>query len=103
MPEAGGEEVYTHRQPKTSIRGRDYHWGTRWWLSESRDTDPYTGSFYDLLTNLKELYEPLWEDLIAQCKKHGIRIGSIWTADAANLGASGVVNEELLGNDRKHI
>ncbi|KAJ5319953.1 hypothetical protein PENANT_c040G01922 [Penicillium antarcticum] len=47
----------------------------------------------------KELYEPLWEDLLAKCKKNGIRIGSIWTADAANLGASGVMNEELLGND----
>ncbi|KAJ5753528.1 uncharacterized protein N7511_007681 [Penicillium nucicola] len=49
--------------------------------------------------NAKELYEPLWEDLFVQCKKSGIKIGSIWTADAANLGASGVVNEELLGND----
>ncbi|KAJ6100082.1 hypothetical protein N7467_001617 [Penicillium canescens] len=47
----------------------------------------------------KELYEPLWEDLLARCNKDGIRIGSIWIADAANLGASGVVNEELLGND----
>ncbi|CAG7916434.1 unnamed protein product [Penicillium olsonii] len=47
----------------------------------------------------KELYEPLWEDLLAQCKQAGIRIGSIWTADAANLGESGVLNEAQLGND----
>ncbi|CAG8195474.1 unnamed protein product [Penicillium olsonii] len=47
----------------------------------------------------KELYEPLWEDLLAKCKQAGIRIGSIWTADAANLGESGVLNEAQLGND----
>jgi hypothetical protein len=58
---------------------------------------------YHWLINSKELYEPLWEDLLARCNKDGIRIGSIWIADAANLGASGVVNEELLGNDRKHV
>ncbi|OQE39947.1 hypothetical protein PENCOP_c006G08443 [Penicillium coprophilum] len=47
----------------------------------------------------KELYEPLWEDILVQSKQQGFRIGSIWIADMANLGASGVVNEDLLGDD----
>ena len=38
-----------------------------------------------------------------ESKQQGFRIGSIWIADVANLGASGVVNEELLGDDRECI
>ena len=47
----------------------------------------------------KELYEPLWEDLLARSSKQGWRIRSIWIADVAQQGASGVMNEGLLGND----
>ncbi|CAG7922359.1 unnamed protein product [Penicillium olsonii] len=47
----------------------------------------------------KELYEPLWEDLLAQSENQGFRIGSIWIADTANLGASGLINESTLGDD----
>ena len=47
----------------------------------------------------KELYEPLWEDLISQSKKHGFRIRSIWIADMAHQGQSSIGNENLLGND----
>ncbi|KAK9859641.1 hypothetical protein MYU51_013817 [Penicillium brevicompactum] len=47
----------------------------------------------------KELYEPMWEDLLEQSSDHGFRIGSIWIADVAALGASGIVNEPLLGDD----
>lgn len=47
----------------------------------------------------KELYEPLWEDLLAQARKHDFRIRSIWIADVAHQGQSSVFNEELLGND----
>ncbi|TVY78130.1 Abhydrolase domain-containing protein mpaH [Lachnellula suecica] len=47
----------------------------------------------------KELYEPLWEDLHARSKSNGFRIRSIWIADVAQQGSSGVLNEELLGND----
>lgn len=47
----------------------------------------------------KELYEPLWEDLIKQSKKHNFRIRSIWIADMAHQGQSSVENEMLLGND----
>ncbi|PYI12959.1 alpha/beta-hydrolase [Aspergillus violaceofuscus CBS 115571] len=47
----------------------------------------------------KELYEPLWEDLHARSKKEGFRIRAIWIADSANQGASGILNENQLGND----
>ncbi|OQE01480.1 hypothetical protein PENSOL_c004G01541 [Penicillium solitum] len=52
-----------------------------------------------LKARFKELYEPLWEEILVQSKQQGFRIGSIWIADVANLGASGVVNEDLLGDD----
>lgn len=32
---------------------------------------------------------------------NGFRIRAIWVADAANQGASGIMNEEYLGNDRE--
>ncbi|RMJ21120.1 toxin biosynthesis protein [Aspergillus sp. HF37] len=47
----------------------------------------------------KELYEPLWEELLARCQSNGFRIRAIWVADAANQGASGIINENYLGND----
>ena len=51
---------------------------------------------------VKELYEPLWEELYARSKasNNGFRIRSIWIADAAHQGQSYVLNEKLLGNDR---
>ncbi|THW77422.1 putative toxin biosynthesis protein [Aureobasidium pullulans] len=49
----------------------------------------------------KELYEPLWEDLLKQSEKAGYGIRSIWMADVANQGASYVLNEGKTGNDRK--
>ncbi|KAB8211982.1 alpha/beta-hydrolase [Aspergillus parasiticus] len=47
----------------------------------------------------KELYEPLWEDLLAHTAQNGVRIRAIWMADATNQGASGILNEQHLGND----
>ncbi|KAL2823231.1 alpha/beta-hydrolase [Aspergillus cavernicola] len=47
----------------------------------------------------KELYEPLWEELLARSRHDGFRIRAIWMADVANQGASGVYNEKHLGND----
>ena len=52
------------------------------------------------LTRRQELYEPLWEELHAQLKFKGLAIRSIWIADVAHQGESGVLNEEKLGNDR---
>ncbi|KAK5110328.1 hypothetical protein LTR85_001281 [Meristemomyces frigidus] len=47
----------------------------------------------------KELYEPLWDDLLGECERNGLRIRSIWIADASNQGASGVLNEHTQGDD----
>ncbi|KAJ5108228.1 Abhydrolase domain-containing protein mpaH [Penicillium angulare] len=47
----------------------------------------------------KELYEPLWEEIHARAKDAGFRIRSIWMADVAHQGESGVINESVLGND----
>lgn len=49
----------------------------------------------------QELYEPLWEELLARSEQDGVRIGSIWMADATNQGASGILNEQHIGNDRE--
>ena len=48
------------------------------------------------------MYEALWEELLAQSKTSGFRIRGIWIADVAWQGASGVLNEDKLGNDREH-
>lgn len=50
---------------------------------------------------LQELYEPLWDDLYHKLKVKGVNIRSIWIADAAHQGASGVLNEKKLGDDRE--
>ncbi|KAG6219417.1 hypothetical protein E4U34_003613 [Claviceps purpurea] len=49
----------------------------------------------------KELYEPLWDNLLEELNKHGVRIRAIWIADCAWQGRSGVLNQNkgLLGND----
>ena len=47
----------------------------------------------------KELYEPLWEDLYHILEKRGHDIQSIWIADVAHQGTSGVLNQQMLGND----
>ncbi|KAL4881667.1 alpha/beta-hydrolase [Aspergillus karnatakaensis] len=46
----------------------------------------------------KELYEPLWEDLLTQSEDNGFHIRAIWIADTAGLGESGMHNEQLLGD-----
>lgn len=49
---------------------------------------------------VKECYEPLWDDLYGALKdKHSIR--AIWIADISNQGASGILNENIQGDDRK--
>lgn len=46
------------------------------------------------------MYEALWEDLWKKSASSGFRIRGIWIADVAWQGASGVLNEDKLGNDR---
>ncbi|KIV98693.1 uncharacterized protein PV09_09521 [Verruconis gallopava] len=45
----------------------------------------------------KELYEPLWDELLQRSEKQGWRIRGIWIADVAFQGWSGVLNEDKLG------
>ncbi|KAI6798278.1 toxin biosynthesis protein-like protein [Hortaea werneckii] len=47
----------------------------------------------------KELYEPLWDDLLERLQAKDVAIGNIFIADVAHQGTSGVLNEEKLGND----
>lgn len=67
------------------------------------NTRPRTGDITILATHAvsfpKELYEPLWIELLRQCQRNNLRIRSIWVADASNQGASGVLNELTQGDD----
>ncbi|KAF2761819.1 alpha/beta-hydrolase [Pseudovirgaria hyperparasitica] len=47
----------------------------------------------------KELYEPLWIELLQRTEQAGIGVRGIWIADVAHQGASGVLNESKLGDD----
>jgi hypothetical protein len=49
----------------------------------------------------KELYEPLWDELLKRGEKYGYGIRGIWIADVVHQGWSSVLNEDKLGNDRK--
>lgn len=49
----------------------------------------------------KELYEPLWEDMVKSLKVMGISVRAIWMADFASQGASYILNEDTIGNERK--
>ncbi|PQE03787.1 toxin biosynthesis protein [Rutstroemia sp. NJR-2017a BBW] len=49
----------------------------------------------------KELYEPLWDELYEHSEISNFKIRGIWIADAAGLGASGVLDEGKLSNDCK--
>jgi hypothetical protein len=49
----------------------------------------------------KELYEPLWDELyMYSARRKTFTICSIWIADFANQGASGIMNEDVLGIER---
>ena len=51
----------------------------------------------------KELYEPLWDDLLQKAHQSGaFRIRNIWIADVAWQGESGVLNEHKLGDEREY-
>jgi len=46
----------------------------------------------------KELYEPFFDAILEKSGKAGFRIRAIWAQDIANQGASGVRNEDKLGD-----
>ncbi|KAJ9604895.1 hypothetical protein H2200_010284 [Cladophialophora chaetospira] len=77
-------------------------------LAVKRYIPRYTDSANDGITILacpglglnKELYEPLWDELFNYSVENGtFRIRSIWIADFATQGASGVKNENILGTE----
>lgn len=47
----------------------------------------------------KELYEPLWDELLKRANQSGFSIRGIWIADVVHQGTSSVLNEDKLGND----
>ena len=49
----------------------------------------------------KEIYEPLWEDLYAELKQRQIPLRAIWVADISNQGSSGVLNENIQGDQSR--
>lgn len=52
----------------------------------------------------KELYESIWDDLYEYSQQTtAFSIKSIWITDAANQGASGLLNAGKLGNERKCV
>lgn len=55
------------------------------------------------LSCAKELYEPIWDAVYEySCREDAaFRIWSIWSVDFVNQGKSGVVNERMLGDERK--
>lgn len=48
---------------------------------------------------IKELYEPLFEELLLKAENVGFKIRAIWMADPVNIGASAVRNQANLGCD----
>lgn len=46
------------------------------------------------------MYEPLWDELYERMAESRRRIRGIWIADMARQGESGLLNENVSGNDR---
>ncbi|KAI9819943.1 MAG: hypothetical protein M1827_006513 [Pycnora praestabilis] len=47
----------------------------------------------------QEVYEPLWDEILHRSKRAGFQIRGVWIADISHQGASGVINEEMMGDD----
>ncbi|TAQ87958.1 hypothetical protein B7494_g3710 [Chlorociboria aeruginascens] len=47
----------------------------------------------------KELYEPLYEDILTRSARDGFKIRSIWAADPVHEGQSAALNADKLGNE----
>lgn len=46
----------------------------------------------------KELYEPFFDDLLEHLQQQHIGVRAIWAPDAVHQGASGLLNESLIGD-----
>ncbi|KAK6811396.1 hypothetical protein RU639_012822 [Aspergillus parasiticus] len=47
----------------------------------------------------KELYEPLWDEILQRAEHNNFQIRSIWVAEAVNMGMSAILNEDKLSTD----
>ena len=51
------------------------------------------------LTYMQETYEPLWEEMYNVLRAKAIPVRGFWMADSSAQGASGVLNENIQGDD----
>ena len=63
------------------------------------ETQPLTIIAAGALGFIKELYEPLFVELLNRAQVCGVRIRSIWIADMYNIGESARANRMNLGCD----
>jgi hypothetical protein len=87
----GGQQIH----PKEQSPPKD--WGCH--FSPSPCQRLSQGTFLELArTDWEELYEPFFDAILERSGKAGFRIRAIWAPDIANQGASGVRNENKLGD-----
>ena len=94
----------TIHPPKPSFaKRRRHHHYRRWrqWYAKGNKTR-FTQPVVDHTDHkaIQEVYEPLWDRMLALSEQAGFRIRGIWAADMANQEASGVLNENEIGDDR---
>jgi pimeloyl-ACP methyl ester carboxylesterase len=69
--------------------------------------DPQDGDITILSTGAtsfpKEMYEPLWDELLIHAESTGLRIRAIWCVDKVDHGASGILNERTQGDDPSYF
>jgi hypothetical protein len=65
----------------------------------SRNSDGFTIIAAGGLGFVKELYEPLFAEILRRAESVGVNIKGIWMADPVNAGASAVRNRDNLGCD----
>lgn len=61
--------------------------------------DPITIIAAGGLGFVKELYEPLFAEILHRAQNSGVRIKAIWMADMFNVGESAIANKDNLGCD----
>ncbi|KAJ5621281.1 hypothetical protein N7528_006064 [Penicillium herquei] len=71
--------------------------------NNSSTEDPITLIAACGLGFIKEVYEPLFAELLYQASKTNVRIRSIWIADTFNLGESAIANADNLGCDASPV
>lgn len=62
---------------------------------------PLSSEFKAKLKRLQELYEPFFDEVLLRYENSGLKIRSIWAPDAVHQGASGILNESFIGDERE--